>query len=148
MGFLFVKKGLTPEQWDEFDKLYNLETPLSYTHHTPYGDSNVAVDKEVGAFLFGLGGRGDVDSGIPEYFALIWGGGRAIIERMSIPAGDHYKWDVTSIKASASLQDKSDELVQVIKDAFAAYGEGLGDEGRPIEYGRFSLPVFEKEEGQ
>lgn len=96
------------------------------------------VDHERNLFLIRLGGGGSWEGeGYPkpsEYFAFSYKG--EVINFESLYSSNNYKthggdligyWEIFNINLSSSLANKREEIQQLLKEAFEAYGDSLSN---------------------
>jgi hypothetical protein len=141
------------EKVEEKDKLYfnsfNFESP--FTKNKSIEPWKWTIDREQDAFLVGLGGQGYEHSDIPEFFALVWKKNVIIMETFSGGSGSNSTgvevwWKITSIKVPQNLIAEKDAVMELIKEAFDAYGNGYNRTYvRKVEFRFIAEPFFVQE---
>lgn len=103
---------------------FNLKSPFTRKPLEPF---MWTADKEREIYLIGLGGQGFDEGDVPEYFALIWKRKKITIETFNGGSGSRSTgiekwWRIIGIKVFESLIPEKDIMIDIIKEAFNAYG--------------------------
>lgn len=144
----FVNEAISEADMDIFNS-YKLESP--FTANLLIEPYKWTIDRERDVFLVSLGGQGREHSEIPEYYALVWKKNIIIMETFSggvgsASTGVEKWWKITSIKVPESLMQEKDTVMDLIKEAFDAYGSrNRRDCVKKVEFRFIATPVFIRE---
>ncbi len=119
----FVNERI-PENDREYFNSFNLLSPFT---DEPIFAREWTIDRERDAFLVGLAGQGTYESDIPMFYALVWKKNVIILDTYSKGEGNYSKgiemwWKITKIKAPDTLIKNMEEMLELIKEAFDAFG--------------------------
>ncbi|PYG83912.1 hypothetical protein LY28_03760 [Ruminiclostridium sufflavum DSM 19573] len=141
----FVNEKISKQDEDFFNS-FNFKSP--FTQNDSIKPWKWTINREREAFLTGLGGQGYEHSEIPEFFALVWKKKVIILETFSGGSGSNSTgvevwWKITSIKVPQSLIVEKEAVMDLIKEAFEAYGNGYNSTYvRKVEIKFISEPYF------
>lgn len=115
----FIKKKTSEADREFIDSFHFINPVTNEKRHPRYW----TIDQERNIFLIGLGGQGYYASEIPMFSALIWNKCVIMLETFSssIKNDSGVKecfWKITKIKAPICLLEKSDEMIEIIKQNF------------------------------
>lgn len=143
----FVYEKLT-EKDKEYVASFQLPFPLSHSMLASIHREWVA-DRKRGLFFIGVGGQGFLNSEEypPSFYYLIWDGQLIRMQAYYARSGNmkeikKYTFKVHRILAPLTLKDKSQVLIETIKEAITEECRGTDKYFGSIEFVEFHKPFF------
>lgn len=119
----FVNERIPDEEKEQFKDLSRWKNPVTGRQIEIY---KWTIDRERDVFFIPLGGYGG-RPGMPDYFVLSWHGAVIEIDGCGEASGNAEKgvvvfWNIANVVIPRSLESKSTEVIELVKEAMEASG--------------------------